>query len=207
MVMATLSLQEGWRQQQSPMPEANTSAPAVVEHAPEATPVAVPSEADPLADIMASVLANPVNIDDHVVVQKTDSQAQRAKPYTVWGQQYTPFKQVSEFYEEGVASWYGPGFHGRKTANGERFDQYAMTAAHKELPINSIVRVTRLATGDSIVVRINDRGPFHKNRVIDLSYEAAKQLGIKKIGKDKVKIELIGHQPKAKKGQKKAKPL
>ena len=91
----------------------------------------------------------------------------------------------------GTASWYGPGFHGKRTANGEKYNQNLMTAAHKELPLNSVVKVTRVATGQSIMVRINDRGPFHDNRIIDLSYGAAKKLGIVNKGSAKVKVELI----------------
>lgn len=119
------------------------------------------------------------------------SHARRGKAYTVNGKRYVPFASIKNFSQTGEASWYGPGFHGQLTANGERYNQYKMTAAHKELPINSLVKVTRISTGDSVIVRINDRGPFHKNRVIDLSYMAAKRLGLDKKGFDKVKIELI----------------
>ncbi len=123
---------------------------------------------------------------------KADStHGRRGKAYTVRGKRYVPFASISEFSETGQASWYGPGFHGRLTANGERYDQHELTAAHKELPLNSVIRVTRVSTGKSIVVRVNDRGPFHGNRVLDLSYGAAKQLGIVQKGSDKVKIELI----------------
>lgn len=117
--------------------------------------------------------------------------AKRGRSYVVKGVRYTPFASISEFTEEGVASWYGPGFHGRKTANGERFNQYELTAAHKELPLNSVVRVTHATTGKSVVVRINDRGPFHGNRVIDMSYAAAKAIGMVDQGKANVKIELL----------------
>lgn len=117
--------------------------------------------------------------------------AKRGKSYVVKGVRYTPFSSISEFTEVGEASWYGPGFHGRKTANGERYNQNSLTAAHKELPLNSVVRVTHEATGKSVVVRINDRGPFHGNRVIDMSYAAAKALGMVQHGKAKVKIELL----------------
>lgn len=117
--------------------------------------------------------------------------AKRGKSYVVKGVRYTPFSSVSEFTESGEASWYGPGFHGRKTANGERYNQNALTAAHKELPINSVVRVTHEATGKSVVVRINDRGPFHGDRVIDMSYAAAKAIGMVQQGKANVRIELL----------------
>lgn len=121
----------------------------------------------------------------------THVRAKRGKSYVVKGVRYTPFASVSEFTEVGEASWYGPGFHGRKTANGERYNQNGLTAAHKELPLNSVVRVTHEVTGKSVVVRINDRGPFHGNRVIDMSYAAAKALGMVQHGKAKVKIELL----------------
>jgi rare lipoprotein A len=87
-----------------------------------------------------------------------------------------------------TASWYGPGFHGRKTANGERYNMYAMTAAHRTLPLSSYVEVTNLKNHRSVIVRINDRGPYIGNRVIDLSYAAAKELGIHKKGLGAVKI-------------------
>lgn len=119
------------------------------------------------------------------------TRAKRGKSYVVKGVRYTPFASISEFTEVGEASWYGPGFHGRKTANGELYNQNSLTAAHKELPLNSVVRVTHEVTGKSVVVRINDRGPFHGNRVIDVSYAAAKALGIVQKGKAKVKIELL----------------
>ena len=85
----------------------------------------------------------------------------------------------------------GPGFHGRKTANGERFNQHAFTAAHKTLPFGTKLKVTCIATGKSAIVTVNDRGPFHGNRVLDLSYGAAKQLGITNAGTAKVSIERI----------------
>lgn len=119
------------------------------------------------------------------------SHSKRGKAYKVNGKRYVPFATIKEFSQTGIASWYGPGFHGKKTSSGELFNQYALTAAHKELPLNSVVKVTRVSTGKSIIVRITDRGPFYKNRVIDLSYGAAKKLGIDKKGADKVKIELI----------------
>lgn len=91
----------------------------------------------------------------------------------------------------GPASWYGPGFHGRKTANGERFDQNALTAAHRTLPFGTKVRVTCNRSGKSVTVRINDRGPFHGNRVIDLSRGAASKIGIVGLGVGGVKIEVL----------------
>lgn len=99
------------------------------------------------------------------------------KTYTVRGKTYRPYLTADGYREEGVASWYGKDFHGRKTANGERYNMYAMTAAHKLLPLGTKVRVTHLGNGRSIVVRVNDRGPFVGNRIIDLSYGGAQKIG------------------------------
>ncbi|SJM92125.1 septal ring lytic transglycosylase RlpA family protein [Crenothrix polyspora] len=96
------------------------------------------------------------------------------------------------YIKKGVASWYGPGFHGKKTANGEKFNMYAMTAAHKTLPLSSYAEITNLVNHRSVIVRINDRGPFHGNRILDLSYAAAKKLGIQSQGAGSVVIKAIG---------------
>lgn len=111
--------------------------------------------------------------------------------YKVAGQRYYPQTSVKNFSQTGYASWYGPGFHGRRTSSGEVFDMHAMTAAHKTLPIPSYVRVTNLSNGKKVVVRINDRGPFHGNRVLDLSKGAAAQLGFINQGYTNVKIEVL----------------
>jgi rare lipoprotein A len=95
------------------------------------------------------------------------------------------------FKETGTASWYGAWHHGKVTANGESYDMFAMTAAHKTIPLGSIVKVTRKATGKSIIVRINDRGPYKKRRIIDLSYAAASSLGMKRKGVSRVQIEVV----------------
>jgi len=110
--------------------------------------------------------------------------------YTVDGETHTPRYQPG-YKEEGMASWYGPGFHGGKTANGEEFDKHAMTAAHRTLPLPSMVKVTLLATGKSAIVRVNDRGPFSKGRIIDLSYAAAKEIGMLGMGTGKVRVEYL----------------
>jgi rare lipoprotein A len=96
---------------------------------------------------------------------------------------------VGDFHQAGSASWYGRGFHGRKTANGERFNMNALTAAHRTLPLGSYVRVTNPTTNEAVVVRINDRGPYARGRIIDLSYAAAKVLHLQRIGTARVKIE------------------
>lgn len=98
---------------------------------------------------------------------------------------------VRKFSQTGMASWYGRQFHGRKTASGETFDMNAMTAAHRSLPLNCYIRVTNKNNGKSVIVKVNDRGPFHGNRVVDLSYGAAKRLGITNAGVAKVSIERV----------------
>lgn len=98
---------------------------------------------------------------------------------------------VRKFSQTGVASWYGRQFHGRKTASGETFDMNGLTAAHRSLPLNCYIRVTNKSNGKSVIVKVNDRGPFHGNRVVDLSYGAAKQLGITNAGVAKVSIERV----------------
>ncbi len=113
------------------------------------------------------------------------------RPYYVRGRKYSPLLSANGFYETGMASWYGSKFHGRRTASGERYNMYAMTAAHKLLPFNTTVRVTNLRNGKSVVVRVNDRGPFSRGRVIDLSLGAARRLGIEKTGVARVRIEAV----------------
>ncbi len=115
----------------------------------------------------------------------------RKYQYRVRGKQYHVFKSGNNFQQTGVASWYGPGFHGKKTANGERYDMYTMTAAHKTLPLGTRVKITNLSNRKSIIVRINDRGPFHGGRIIDLSKRAAQQLGILEDGSARVHIKTI----------------
>ncbi len=113
------------------------------------------------------------------------------KPYTVLGKKYTP-KHNPHYDEKGKASWYGPKFHGKLTANGEIYNMDGLTAAHKTLPLNSMVMVTNLATGQSVKVRINDRGPFVDNRIIDLSRAAAKALGLLETGLAEVRVQYAG---------------
>jgi rare lipoprotein A len=104
---------------------------------------------------------------------------------------FSPQAYGPGFSETGLASWYGPEFHRKRTASGERFDMDALTAAHRSLPFDSYVRVTNVETGRSVVVRINDRGPFVADRIIDLSARAARQLGIKEDGVVRVRIEVV----------------
>ena len=112
-------------------------------------------------------------------------------PYTVLGRKYVPYQSLKPYRQRGIASWYGRKFHGRRTSSGERYDMYAMTAAHTILPIPSYARVTNLSNGRSVVVRVNDRGPFHAQRVIDLSYAAAYKLGYIQAGSAEVTLEAI----------------
>lgn len=113
------------------------------------------------------------------------------RPYEVFGAPYTPDTSDKPFKQQGLASWYGRKFHGKKTASGERYNMYGMTAAHRTLPIPSYVRVTNPKNGRSVIVRINDRGPFHPNRIIDLSYTAASKLGFIKAGSSMVRVERV----------------
>jgi len=113
------------------------------------------------------------------------------RPYTVLGRDYVPATTLRPYRERGIASWYGRKFHGEKTSTGETYDMYAMTAAHPTLPLPSYARVTNVASGKSVVVRVNDRGPFLHARVIDLSYAAAAKLGIAQKGSGEVDVEAI----------------
>lgn len=111
--------------------------------------------------------------------------------YRIYGKKYYVLTSSSKYEEKGVASWYGPRFHRKRTSSGERYNMYAMTAAHKTLPLNTYVRVTNLKTGRHIIVRVNDRGPFVSKRLIDLSYAAAKKLGMVGAGVAPVSVKAI----------------
>lgn len=113
------------------------------------------------------------------------------KPYYVDGIKYYPLDTADGYTEEGVASWYGPGFHGKLTANGETYNQKDMTAAHKTLPMPTYVRVENLENGKEIIVRVNDRGPFSKGRIIDLSEEGARRIGMIEKGTARVRVSVL----------------
>jgi rare lipoprotein A len=134
----------------------------------------------------------------------TPSPTGKVKPtqraYEVNGKRYQPIPSAQGFVEEGIASWYGKKFHGRKTSNGETYDMYAMTAAHKTLPMNVHLKVTNLDNGRSRVLRVNDRGPFVRSRIIDLSYSAASELGVVGPGTANVRIEALGYKDKGSAG-------
>lgn len=153
-------------------------------------PGVVPPNEDyaPTAD---EIPADIINIPDAVPQEEPRTKSGNPKTYTVFGQTYTVMSDATGFHERGYASWYGKKFHGRKTASGERYDIYGMTAAHKTLPLPSYVKVTNLSNSRTVVVRVNDRGPFHSERIIDLSYTAAAKLGIIGHGTSLVEIETI----------------
>jgi len=113
------------------------------------------------------------------------------RPYSVFGREYVPATTLRPYRERGVASWYGRKFHGEKTSTGEVYDMFAMTAAHPTLPLPSYARVTNVATGESVVVRVNDRGPFLHERIMDLSYAAAHRIGIAQKGSGEVEVEAL----------------
>ena len=127
-------------------------------------------------------------------VRKGGGRRQIGKPYVVRGKRYVP--RLDRAYDRtGQASWYGPNFHGRLTANGEVYDQFALSAAHPTFPLPSYARVTNQQTGASVVVRVNDRGPFHSQRIIDLSARAADLLGYRHAGTAKVRVQYVGEAP------------
>ena len=130
-------------------------------------------------------------VGDAVPKDEPRSKYGNPESYEVFGKRYHVLDDARGYVERGIASWYGEKFHGRRTSNGETYDMYAMTAAHATLPIPSYVRVTNLANGRSVVVRVNDRGPFKSDRVIDLSYVAAYKLGFIQAGQARVEVEAI----------------
>ena len=142
-------------------------------------------DSGPSHEVDVSQLADAVPRADPITI------AGNKNPYTVNGVTYQLMPSAKGYREEGMASWYGNKFHGRKTSNGETYSMYGMTAAHKTLPIPAYVRVTNLANGRQIIVRVNDRGPFHGGRIIDLSYAGAKKLGYAKTGTARVRVEVI----------------
>lgn len=135
----------------------------------------------------------PANLDQvpDAVPKREPLRSGSMRPYTVMGQNYTPMTQLAPYKARGIASWYGRRYHGQQTSSGEIYDMYGMTAAHTILPIPSYARVTNLANDKSVVVRVNDRGPFHSDRLIDLSYAAAYKLGVLGGGRALVEVEAI----------------
>jgi rare lipoprotein A len=154
------------------------------------------SVADKLSTIdpELGVSASPKVVSDGDPVPKGGGYYKLGKPYVIAGKRYVP-QDNPNYVAEGTASWYGKGFHGRKTANGEIFDMQSVSAAHKTLPMPSYVRVTNLSNKRSIIVRVNNRGPYVGDRLIDLSYRTAELLGFAGNGIAKVRVEYIGRAP------------
>jgi len=142
-------------------------------------------------DRLPDHLPNVDCIPEPVVTDEPRSPVGNRSPYTVLGKQYKVLDRPHGYVEQGIASYYGAKFHGRRTSNMEVYDMYAFTAAHKTLPLPSFARVTNLDNGKSVVVRVNDRGPFHEGRVIDLSYAAAVKLGIHPRGTGRVEVRAL----------------
>ncbi len=136
------------------------------------------------------------NVDVSQIPDAVPQPTQRSKSgnpssYVVFGKRYHVLSSSQGYKERGLASWYGSKFHGKRTSSGEPYDMHAMTAAHKTLPLPTYVRVTNLKNGRQVVLKVNDRGPFHENRIIDLSHTAAVKLGIKGTGTGLVEVEAI----------------
>ncbi len=134
-------------------------------------------------------------VPDAVPKVEPPSESGNPESYSALGQRYQVMQEPAGFKQRGYASWYGKKFHGRRTASGERYDMFKMTAAHKTLPIPCYVHVTNLENGKSVIVRVNDRGPFHSGRIIDLSYAAATRLDMLGHGEVPVQIEVIVPDP------------
>ena len=125
------------------------------------------------------------------VTKDSEFQEKKTNSYVVFGKRYYPMDSATNFYQKGVASWYGQKFHGRKTSNGEIYDMYEMTAAHKRLPLPTDLEVRNLENNKRVIVRVNDRGPFHGERIIDLSFAAALKLGMIEKGTAYVEIKTL----------------
>ena len=161
------------------------SAPKKTDDAPKTSPKYYSDDGPPssVPDNLASIPdATPIDEPFHKFANR---------PYVVFGRSYVPAVNKDAYRERGIASWYGKKFHGQKTSSGEIYDMFAMTAAHKTLPIPSYAKVTNVRTGASVVVRINDRGPFHGDRIIDLSYAAASRIGVASAGSGLVDVERV----------------
>jgi rare lipoprotein A len=149
--------------------------------------------------------ANMDTIPDAVPKEEPRSRYGNPKSYEVFGKRYYTLSNGRDYNARGIASWYGSKFHGQRTSSGEPYDMYAMTAAHKTLPLPSYVRVTNLKNDRSVVVKVNDRGPFHDNRLIDLSYTAAWKLGI--AGEGTGLVEVVSLDPNSPSQPIKSKPV
>ena len=133
----------------------------------------------------------PADVQDAVPVSEPLARYGNHSPYTVLGKTYTVLPTSKGYHERGIASWYGSKFHGRRTSSGEPYDMHLATAAHKRLPLPTYAEVTNLDNGRKMIVKINDRGPFHEDRIIDLSYAAAIKLGVDQTGTARVDVRAI----------------
>ena len=158
---------------------------------PEQRPAFGTDEFNRIRDAAPDAPVDVSNIPDAVPVDEPLSKYGNRTPYTVLGETYELLPTARGFRQSGGASWYGKKFHGLKTSSGERYDMYKMTAAHRNLPLPTYVRVTNRANGKSVIVKVNDRGPFHSDRIIDLSYAAAGKLDMLKTGTARVDIEAL----------------
>ncbi len=175
-------------------PLETTTLPPQPEPAPLKPCANCPTPDPDFAPLSTEVPAGVENTPDPVVVDEPRSRWGNPVSYDVLGQTYKVMSKVPKSYKEsGRASWYGKKFHGRRTANGETYDMFKMTAAHKTLPLPSYVRVVSKSNGRSVVVRVNDRGPFHPGRIIDLSYAAAARLDLLRSGSAAVEIEVLSN--------------
>lgn len=172
----------------APRSEPVPAQPPVVEPTPAPAPSSgggyLADDGPPRQPVDVASIPDPVPVDEPELPRAN-------QPYVVEGQTVVPERGKRAYSARGVASWYGKRFHGRKTASGERYDMYALSAAHRTLPIPSYARVTNLANGKSVVVRVNDRGPFHRKRLIDLSWAAAAKLGFTDHGEAQVLVERV----------------
>lgn len=138
----------------------------------------------------APTTTNEAGIESPTIPSSYDGHYKVGNPYTINGVTYKP-REYRSYKKRGMASWYGDYYHGKKTANGETYNMHDLTAAHNTLPLPSIARVTNLSNGKVIIVRVNDRGPFAKNRIIDLSKKSAQTLGFTRKGLTKVEVKLL----------------
>ncbi|WP_374349128.1 septal ring lytic transglycosylase RlpA family protein [Chitinimonas sp.] len=191
---ASQPMQQAPRIEAKPLPPApQTPPPAPGNALPPAKPSQIPKEIGGYYQDDGPIMAVPYDLDALPEPQpKTEPLHRFAnKPYAVFGQTYKPLSPSAAFSQEGIASWYGRKFNGKNTASGEPYDMFKLTAAHPTLPVPSYAKVTNLDNGKSVVVRINDRGPFHKSRVMDMSYAAAYRLGYHNKGSARVRIEAL----------------
>jgi rare lipoprotein A len=147
-----------------------------------------------VVDQRYGVAASPVAISHGAPVPRGGGAYKLGNPYRIGGHWYVP-RHEPNYDRSGIASWYGPGFHGRRTANGEVFNALALTAAHPTLPLPSLVEVTNLATGQSALVRVNDRGPYAHDHIIDLSRRVAEVIGFARQGTARVRVRYVGPAP------------